>query len=32
MNINTQAAVITRDQIVIDAPVERIWEIQTDIS
>ena len=31
MDINTDAPVITRDQIVIDAPVERIWEIQTDV-
>ena len=32
MEINTEAPVITRDQILINAPVEKIWEIQADVS
>jgi uncharacterized protein YndB with AHSA1/START domain len=32
MEINIHAPVITRDQILINAPVEKIWEIQTDVS
>jgi uncharacterized protein YndB with AHSA1/START domain len=32
MEINTDAPVITRDEILINAPIEKIWEIQTDIS
>jgi uncharacterized protein YndB with AHSA1/START domain len=32
MEIDTEAPVITRDQILINAPVEKIWEIQTDVS
>jgi uncharacterized protein YndB with AHSA1/START domain len=32
MEINSDAPVITRDEILIDAPIERIWEIQTDIA
>jgi uncharacterized protein YndB with AHSA1/START domain len=32
MEINTEAPVITRDEILINAPVEEIWEIQTDVS
>jgi uncharacterized protein YndB with AHSA1/START domain len=31
MEINTQAPVITRDEILIDAPIEKIWGIQTDV-
>jgi len=32
MEINSAAPVITRDEILIDAPIERIWEIQTDVA
>lgn len=32
MEINTDAPVITRDEIRINAPIERIWEIQTDVN
>ncbi len=32
MEINSDAPVITRDEILIDAPIERIWEIQTDVA
>jgi uncharacterized protein YndB with AHSA1/START domain len=32
MEINTDAPVITRDEILINAPIERIWDIQTDVS
>ena len=32
MEINTAAPVITRDEILINAPVKKIWEIQTDVS
>jgi uncharacterized protein YndB with AHSA1/START domain len=31
MEINTEAPVITRDEILINAPVQKIWEIQTDV-
>lgn len=31
MEINSDAPVITRDEILIDAPIEKIWEIQTDV-
>jgi uncharacterized protein YndB with AHSA1/START domain len=31
MDINTAAPVITRDEILIDAPIDRIWDIQTDV-
>jgi uncharacterized membrane protein len=31
MEINAAAPVITRDEIVIDAPSETIWAIQTDV-
>ena len=29
MEINEDAPVITRDEIVVRAPIETIWEIQT---
>jgi uncharacterized protein YndB with AHSA1/START domain len=32
MEINTEAPVMTRGEILINAPVEKIWEIQTDVS
>jgi uncharacterized protein YndB with AHSA1/START domain len=32
MDINTAAPVITRDEILIHAPLETIWEIQTDVA
>jgi uncharacterized protein YndB with AHSA1/START domain len=32
MEINTEAPVITRDEILINAPVKKIWEIQTHVS
>jgi uncharacterized protein YndB with AHSA1/START domain len=32
MQINTAAPVITRDEILIDAPAETIWSIQTDVA
>jgi hypothetical protein len=32
MDINAGAPVITRDEILIDAPVQTIWEIQTDVA
>ncbi len=32
MDINTDAPVITRDEILIYAPIETIWEIQTDVA
>jgi uncharacterized protein YndB with AHSA1/START domain len=32
MDINSEAPVITRDEIVISAPIETIWEIQTDVA
>lgn len=31
MEINEDAAVITRDEIVIQAPIETIWDIQTNV-
>ena len=32
MEINTAAPVITRDEILIHAPIETIWDIQTDVA
>jgi len=32
MEINSAAPVITRDEILIDAPIETIWGIQTDVN
>jgi uncharacterized protein YndB with AHSA1/START domain len=32
MDINTTAPVITRDEILIHAPIQTIWEIQTDVA
>lgn len=32
MDINPAAPVITRDEILIRAPIESIWDIQTDVS
>jgi uncharacterized protein YndB with AHSA1/START domain len=32
MEINAEAPVITRDEIAISAPIQTIWEIQTDVS
>jgi len=32
MEINTAAPVITRDEILIQAPIETIWGIQTDVA
>lgn len=32
MDINTAAPVITRDEILLHAPIETIWEIQTDVA
>jgi uncharacterized protein YndB with AHSA1/START domain len=32
MNINTDAPVITRDEILIHAPIEAVWKIQTDVA
>lgn len=32
MDINTAAPVITRDEILIDAPIKTIWEIQTHMA
>ena len=32
MDINPAAPVITRDEILIDAPITTIWDIQTDIA
>ncbi|MFL5824965.1 MAG: SRPBCC family protein [Thermoleophilaceae bacterium] len=31
MDINTAAPVITRDEILIDGPIETIWNVQTDV-
>src|SRR5258705_10154954 len=31
MDINTSAPVISRDEILIHAPIQTIWEIQTDV-
>jgi uncharacterized protein YndB with AHSA1/START domain len=32
MDINEDAPVITRDEIFIEAPIETIWEIQTNVA
>lgn len=32
MEINPSAPVITRDEIVIHAPIETVWDIQTDVA
>jgi uncharacterized protein YndB with AHSA1/START domain len=32
MDINTAAPVITRDEILIHAPIQTIWDIQTDVA
>jgi uncharacterized protein YndB with AHSA1/START domain len=32
MDINNEAPVVTRDEILIDAPIETIWAIQTDVA
>ena len=32
MEINEDAPVITRDEILIEAPIETIWEIQTNVA
>ena len=32
MEINTTAPVVTRDEILIRAPIQTIWDIQTDIA
>ena len=32
MDINEDAPVITRDEIFIKAPIETIWEIQTNVA
>jgi uncharacterized protein YndB with AHSA1/START domain len=32
MEINTGAPVVTRDEILINAPIETIWAIQTDVA
>ena len=32
MDINTDAPVITRDEILISAPIQTIWDIQTDVA
>ena len=32
MDINSEAPVITRAEIAISAPIETIWEIQTDVA
>jgi hypothetical protein len=32
MEINSHAPVITRDEILIHAPIETIWAIQTDVN
>ena len=31
MDINTNAPVITRDEILISAPIQTIWDVQTDV-
>lgn len=31
MSINEDAPVITRDQIIINAPLQLVWDIQTDV-
>jgi hypothetical protein len=32
MDIDTDAPVITRDEILIAAPIQTIWDIQTDVA
>jgi uncharacterized protein YndB with AHSA1/START domain len=32
MDINTDAPVITRDEILISTPIQTIWDIQTDVA
>ncbi len=32
MEINTAAPVVTRDEILVDAPIETIWSLQTDVA
>jgi uncharacterized protein YndB with AHSA1/START domain len=32
MQINTTAPVVTRDQILIHAAIERVWQLQTDVA
>jgi uncharacterized protein YndB with AHSA1/START domain len=32
MDINNDAPVITRDEILISAPIQTIWDIQTDVA
>jgi uncharacterized protein YndB with AHSA1/START domain len=32
VNINTDAPVITRDEILIHAPIEAVWKVQTDVA
>jgi hypothetical protein len=32
MEINSAAPVITRDEILIHAPIGTIWDIQTDVA
>ena len=32
MDISTAAPVITRDEIFIHAPIQTIWDIQTDVA
>ena len=32
MDINADAPVITRDEILISAPIQTIWDIQTDVA
>jgi hypothetical protein len=32
MDMNTDAPVITRDEILIAAPIQTIWDIRTDVA
>lgn len=32
VSINTAAPVVTRDEILINAPIQTIWDIQTDVT
>jgi uncharacterized protein YndB with AHSA1/START domain len=32
MDINGEASVVTRDEIVISAPIQTVWDIQTDVA
>jgi hypothetical protein len=32
MDINSNAPVLTRDEILIDAPLSVVWQVQTNIS